>query len=132
MPAIKRLWQPLEWSQRTVSPIGILSLLMICVLAFYIIPPMSGAYGGYAEAAGAFITSAIALGQGIPAVGVAATAIAGEAAATAIIGPCLVVAAGAAAIGYGVAATIEAISEDREQERGRDNPTAGVVVPKLC
>lgn len=126
MEVLKKLWQPLGCSQNSISALGILSLLMICVLAFYIMSPMHAGHGDWGEAALTLAGGVIALGQGIPAVAAAGTAIAGGAAAATIIAPCLVVVGGAALIGYGVAATMESISEDREASRRRNtSPSQG-------
>lgn len=123
MQAIRRLWQPLEWSQNTISPLGILSLLMICFMVFNFLVPINFAEAGWKEAVGWGLTGLVAIGQGAGMIA-GGIATAGAVVASApIIGGAVVVAAGVGLVGIGVVCAIEAIVEDKE------NPSQGYIDP---
>lgn len=114
MQAIRRLWQPLEWSQNSISPLGILSLLMICFMVFNFLLPINFAEAGWKEAVGWGLTGLIAIGQGVGMIGSGIAAAGAVVASAPIIGGAVVVAAGVGLVCIGVVCAIEAIAEDKE------------------
>lgn len=116
METLKKFWQPLEWSQETLSPLGILSLLMMGIMVFYFLLPISPADAGWTEAVVFVASGAIAIGQGVAMIAGGVAAAGAVVVSAPIVGGAVVVAGGAALVGIGVAYAVEEITKDSASE----------------